>query len=227
MSTRKQGGSRSRCSSPGGSRASPASRRAPATASFLRFRRSSPVAEPVAVLVAARDEESRIGAMVAALRQQFPGAEVIVADDGSRDGTAAAAERSGAQVLRLPRRGKGQALALAEQAATGGPVLLCDADLVGDLRPLVAAGADLAIASFAEREGGGFGIVKGTARPLLPLSTGRDLHEPLSGQRSLSDAARNACFPVAAGFGCDARMTHDAARAGLAGGEGVLPLRHR
>jgi glucosyl-3-phosphoglycerate synthase len=165
--------------------------------------------------------------MVAALRQQFPEAEVIVADDGSRDGTAAAAERSGAQVLRLPRRGKGQALALAEQAATGGPVLLCDADLVGDLRPLVAAGADLAIASFAEREGGGFGIVKRTARTLLRLSTGRDLHEPLSGQRSLSDAARNACFPVAAGFGCDARMTHDAARAGLAVEEVVLPLRHR
>jgi glucosyl-3-phosphoglycerate synthase len=165
--------------------------------------------------------------MVAALRQQFPGAEVIVADDGSRDGTAAAAERSGAQVLRLPRRGKGQALALAEQAATGGPVLLCDADLVGDLRPLVAAGADLAIASFAEREGGGFGIVKRTARTMLRLSTGRDLHEPLSGQRSLSDAARNACFPVAAGFGCDARMTHDAARAGLAVEEVVLSLRHR
>jgi hypothetical protein len=118
-------------------------------------------------------------------------------------------------------------LALAEQAATGGPVLLCDADLVGDLRPLVAAGADLAIASFAEREGGGFGIVKRTARTLLRLSTGRDLHEPLSGQRSLSDAARNACFPVAAGFGCDARMTHDAARAGLAVEEVVLPLRHR
>ena len=34
-----------------------------------------------------------------ALREQFPGAEVIVADDGSRDATAALAEQAGARVL--------------------------------------------------------------------------------------------------------------------------------
>ena len=42
--------------------------------------------------------------------EQFPDAEVIVADDGSRDRTADVAEEAGAIVLRLPRRGKGQAL---------------------------------------------------------------------------------------------------------------------
>ena len=35
-------------------------------------------AEPVAVLVAARNEAERIGPTVARLREQFPGAEVIV-----------------------------------------------------------------------------------------------------------------------------------------------------
>jgi glucosyl-3-phosphoglycerate synthase len=185
------------------------------------------VAEPVAVLVAARDEERRIGATVTALREQFPHADVIVADDGSRDRTAVEAEDAGARVLRLPRRGKGQALTLGERAAAEGPLILCDADLVGDLRPLVASGADLAIASFAERQGGGFGLVKQTARMLLRVRAGRGLREPLSGQRALSEAARKACFPVAAGFGCDARMTYDAARAGLALEEVVLPLRHR
>jgi glucosyl-3-phosphoglycerate synthase len=185
------------------------------------------VAEPVAVLVAARDEESRIGATVAALREQFPGAEVIVADDGSRDRTADEAERAGARVLRLSRRGKGQALALAEQAAAAGPLVLCDADLSGDLRPLVEGRADLVIASFAEKQGGGFGLVKRTARRLLRLTTGRELHEPLSGQRAVSEEARRACFPVAGGFGCDARMTHDAVANGLELEEVVLPLRHR
>jgi hypothetical protein len=185
------------------------------------------VAEPVAVLVTARDEERRIGATVAALREQFPHADVIVADDGSRDRTAVEAEDAGARVLRLPRRGKGQALTLGERAAAEGPLILCDADLVGDLRPLVASGADLAIASFAERQGGGFGLVKQTARMLLRVRARRGLREPLSGQRALSEAARKACFPVAAGFGCDARMTYDAARAGLALEEVVLPLRHR
>ena len=53
------------------------------------------VTERLTVLVAARDEEARIGDTVAALRAAFPHAEVVVADDGSRDGTAARAPRPG------------------------------------------------------------------------------------------------------------------------------------
>ncbi len=178
-------------------------------------------------MVAARDEEGRIGATVRGLREEFPDAEMIVADDGSRDRTAVEAEAAGARVLRLPRRGKGQALALAERAAADGPLLLCDADLSGDLRPLLEGAADLAVAAFAERRGGGFGIARRTAATLLRLRTGRELREPLSGQRALSSRARLACFPVAAGFGCDARMTFDVLRAGLVVEEVELPLRHR
>ena len=186
------------------------------------------MAERLTVLVAARDEEGRIGSTVAAVRGQFPDAEVIVADDGSRDRTAAEAEAAGALVVRAARRGKGQALSLAERAAAAdGPLVLCDADLVGDLRPLLQAGSDVAVAAFAEREGGGFGILMGTARRLVRLRTGRTLREPLSGQRVLSPAARRVCFPVAAGFGCEVRMTCDALRAGLTLEEVELPLRHR
>ena len=105
------------------------------------------------ILIAARDEEARIGTTVAELRRIFPGARVLVADDGSRDGTAHVAATAGARVLRLPHRGKGQALTLAEREAPPGPVILCDADLRGDLRPLAATGADLAVARFARRRG--------------------------------------------------------------------------
>ena len=185
------------------------------------------MADRLTVLVAARDEEERIGATVAALRERFPDAEVIVADDGSRDDTVVVAEAAGARVLRLPRRGKGQALTLGERAAGPGPLLLCDADLTGDLGALLDAEADLAVAAFARRQGGGFGIVKRTAHELLRLSTGRKLREPLSGQRALSPTARRATFPVAAGFGCEVRMTHDAAAAGLSVEEVELPLGHR
>ena len=115
------------------------------------------MADPAAVLVAARDEEGTIAQTVEALREQFPAAEVIVADDGSRDATAAEAERAGARVLELPRRGKGQALTLGEQAAPPGALVLADADLVGDLGPLARNGDDLTIAAFAERRGGGLG----------------------------------------------------------------------
>ncbi|HSB40059.1 MAG TPA: glycosyltransferase [Gaiellaceae bacterium] len=185
------------------------------------------MAEPLSVLIAARDEEARIGATVEALRRSFPEAEVLVADDGSRDSTAAAAERAGARVVRLPRLGKGQALTLAEREAPPGRLLLCDADLDGDLAPLLEDGADLTIAAFAERQGGGLGIAKGTARALVRALGGVEAREPLSGQRAVSPAARETCFPLAPGFGCEVRMTIDAARAGLRVEERELPLRHR
>lgn len=185
------------------------------------------MADLAAVLVAARDEEAAIARTVETLGAEFPGVEVIVADDGSRDGTAAAAEHAGARVLRLPARGKGQALTLAERVAPDGRLLLVDADLDGDVARLAAADGDLAIAAFAERQGGGFGIAKRAGRTLVRALSGFAPREPLSGQRALSEAARNACFPLAAGFGCEVRMTIDAVRAGLRVSELELPLRHR
>jgi hypothetical protein len=182
---------------------------------------------PVAILVAARDEEDGIGATVTALREAFPESEVVVADDGSRDATADVAEAAGATVVRLRARGKGQALSAAERAAPPGPLLLCDADLVGDLRSLVSADADVAVARFAERQGGGFGIAKQAARALIRLRSGYQAGEPLSGQRALSTAARARCFPLAPGFGCEARMTIDAVRADLRVLEVEVPLAHR
>jgi hypothetical protein len=185
------------------------------------------VDEPLTILVAARDEEQGIAGTVSALRRSFPGAEVIVADDGSCDRTADAAEEAGAIVLRLPRRGKGQALSAAERAAPPGRLVLCDADLAGDLTRLANGSGDLNVAAFAERVGGGFGIAKRVARELIELLSGVRAREPLSGQRALSASARAACFPVAAGFGCEVRMTIDAARAGLDVRELELPLQHR
>ena len=187
------------------------------------------MADPVAILVAARDEEERIAATVAALRGRFPEADVIVADDGSRDRTADAAEEAGAVVLRLARRGKGQALSAAERAAPPGAVLLCDADLDGDVRPLADAAPEdgIAVARFAERVGGGFGIAKAAAAALILLRTGFEAEEPLSGQRLVTPRARQAVFPLAPGFGCETRMTIDAVEAGLPVVEVELPLAHR
>jgi len=185
------------------------------------------VTDLLTILVAARDEETRVGATVESLRSRFPGSEVVVADDGSRDRTAAVAAAAGARVIPLGRRGKGQALTLAERELDPGPLLLCDADLVGDVRALTVTDADLAIAVFAAREGGGFGIAKRAARLLIAARSGFTPREPLSGQRYLSQRARAAVFPVAVGFGVETRMTIDAARSGLRIEEVELDLEHR
>jgi hypothetical protein len=188
------------------------------------------VADPLTILVAARDEAGAIGGTVRALREQFPAAEVIVADDGSRDATAARAEAAGAIVLRLPRRGKGQALSAAERAASPGPLLLVDADVRGDFGRLVPSSTlfqGIRVAAFTTKVGGGFGIAKRTARMLIRLRCGFEAGEPLSGQRALSPAARAAVFPLAPGFGAETRMTIDAVRAGTGVEEVELDLAHR
>ena len=112
------------------------------------------MSDRLSVLVAARDEEDRIGETVETLRGTSRPRRSWSRDDGSRDRTAAVAEAAGARVIRLARRGKGQALTLAEKQLEPGPLLLCDADLRGDLRGLAAADADLAIAVFSVSEGG-------------------------------------------------------------------------
>jgi hypothetical protein len=185
------------------------------------------VDDGLTVLVAARDEVDRIAATVETLRRDFPGADVIVVDGASRDGTAERAEEAGAVVIRLERTGKGEALSAGERVAAPGPLLLCDADLSGSLTRLAEDSSDLVVAAFTRRTGGGFGIAKRVAAELISLRTGFRAREPLSGQRHVSERARAACFPLAPGFGCEVRMTIDAVRAGLTVKELELDLEHR
>jgi hypothetical protein len=188
---------------------------------------SDGAAPVVTILMAARNEAERIAGTIAALHSGFPGAEILVVDGASQDATAERAEEAGAVVIRLGRRGKGEALSAGERAASPGPLLLVDADVRGDLRPLAEGDADLAVAAFTRRVGGGFGLAKAVGRALIRMSTGRASREPLSGQRFVSERARAAVFPLAPGFGCEVRMTIDALRAGLRVEEVELDLDHR
>jgi hypothetical protein len=183
--------------------------------------------DDLTVLIAARNEEERIGRTIEALRAELGAVEIIVVDGASTDRTAAAAEAAGAVVMRLGRRGKGEALSAGERTAPPGPLLLCDADLEGSVARLAEPGADLRIATFTRRVGGGLGIAKRVARELIRLRTGFEAAEPLSGQRRVGERARAACFPLAPGFGCEVRMTIDALRAGLEVAEVELDVGHR
>ena len=198
---------------------------------------SDPLAR-IAVVIAAHDEADRIGATVAAVREAFPGAAVIVADDGSTDGTAAVAQAAGAQVARLERRtGKGGAASRgAELALAGEPelILLCDADLAASaarLRPLLDAvagdEADLAVAVFARKVGGGFGVAVGFAHWAIHNLTGLDLRAPISGQRAMRADVLRAVTPFAPRFGMEIGMTVDAIRAGYRVAEIEVDLEHR
>jgi hypothetical protein len=113
-------------------------------------------------------------------------------------------------------------------------VLLCDGDLgtsAGQLARLVEAidsgAADLAVAGFARRVGGGFGLALGFARRAIRRLTGLELAAPISGQRAMRPEVLDAVLPFAPGFGMEIGMTVDVARAGLIVREIELPLTHR
>ena len=57
--------------------------------------------------------------------RRVPDAEIFVADDGSRDGTATAAAAAGASVVQLSRLGKGQGTDASERDLPAGPLLVC------------------------------------------------------------------------------------------------------
>jgi glycosyltransferase involved in cell wall biosynthesis len=192
----------------------------------------------LAVIVTARNEADRLGATLRALREVFPGAELWVADDASEDATAHVALQEGARLVSAPRRlGKGGAATLAAEAllSESDPrVLLADADLgesAAQLQLLVDAvqgeSADLAIATFAKRVGGGFGIAVGSARKAIEATTGRTMTAPISGQRAMRAGVLSQLLPFSAGFGMETGMTIDALRAGLRVEEVQLDLEHR
>ena len=84
----------------------------------------------VSFVIAAFNEEPTVGRVVEGVRAHTRGlAEVIVVDDGSTDGTAAAAGRGGARVIRLARNmGKGEALRAGIREAVGDVLMFIDAD---------------------------------------------------------------------------------------------------
>ena len=97
--------------------------------------RSGPVAGTVAVVVPARDEERRIGPLLAALTVDPQVGEVVVVDDESSDGTAALAAAAGARVVAgrpLPAGWVGKPWALQQglEAVDADWIVTLDADVV-------------------------------------------------------------------------------------------------
>jgi glycosyltransferase involved in cell wall biosynthesis len=111
----------------------------------------------VSAIVPARNEAPCIAAVVHALRalRQADGTplllEVVVADNGSNDGTGTIAAQAGALVIQVPQPGYGQACWTAVQACRGNALLFVDGDGAADasdaqaLLTTLTQGADLVI----------------------------------------------------------------------------------
>ena len=131
-----------------------------AAAAFAPRRRAAAGEVPahISIVICAHNEAACIGEKVASVRAaltQWTGeAELLVADDGSADDTAARAEAAGAQVIRCPRGGKAAALNRVLPMARGDVVVMTDADPLFDARTLpalLAPFADPAVGAVAGR----------------------------------------------------------------------------
>jgi hypothetical protein len=202
--------------------------------------------DDVAVVIPARNEADRIQATVTAALGLPAVALVIVVDDGSKDATAATAQRTGAVVMRHARnRGKGSALETGAEAVAlldqrehrdrPRHLLFLDADLgrtaaqAGPLtEPVLAGTADMTIAVFATTvKLGGHGLVVGLSGAGIRRATGWQPAQPLNGQRCLTRAAFEAARPLARGWGVETAMTIDLLRQGLRITEVEVDLAHR
>jgi hypothetical protein len=202
--------------------------------------------DEVAVVIPARNEADRIQATVTAALGLPDVALVIVVDDGSKDGTAAAARHAGAVVTRHARnRGKGAAMETGAEAAglmdqrehrdRPRHLLFLDADLAGTaalagplIDPVLAGRADMTIAVFAATvKLGGHGLVVGLSGAGIRRATGWQPAQPLNGQRCLTRAAFEAARPLAHGWGVETGLTIDLLRKGMRVTEVEVELAHR
>ena len=130
-------------------------------------------APKVSAIIPARNEALCIGAVVRdllALQDQSGRPlllEVVVANNGSHDATAAIARTAGARVVEVPQPGYGQACWAGAQASHGDILLFVDGDGAADaadaaaLVAAIVAGADLAV---GVRHGPDRGAMTGTQR---------------------------------------------------------------
>ncbi len=197
---------------------------------------------PIVAIVTAYNEGPRLAGSIAALREAFPGVRIVVADDHSTDETPQIAQDAGVELVRAPRNiGKGGVATMAAERVLSLALLddppifvLCDGDLADSARELPALVAavrrdecDLAVAVFATRVGGGFGLAVGYAHAAIKRLTGLDLKAPISGQRAMRAEVLPVVVPFAPRFGMEIGMTVDAHRAGFRIGEVPLDLHHR
>ncbi len=97
----------------------------------------------ISVIIPTLNEAQSLPTLLAGLQRQVDLAECIVADGGSRDGTAALARRSGARVVRC-RRGRGAQLDAGAREASGDVLLFLHADSIVPAGALARIGEILA-----------------------------------------------------------------------------------
>jgi glycosyltransferase involved in cell wall biosynthesis len=193
----------------------------------------------LAVLIPCLNEEKGITSVVSEYRLAFPGARILVVDNGSTDGTASAARAAGADVVQETRRGKARAVATALSLIDEDLVLMVDGDGTYPaegarlLFPLCEQGADMATglrtpgadrpAAFRRFHRGGSALFHGAMRFVFGYAPG-DL---FSGLRLFSRRFYKNVPILFRGFELETELTIQAVEKGFRVAEAAVPFRER
>jgi glycosyltransferase involved in cell wall biosynthesis len=194
----------------------------------------------VAVVIPTLNEAEAIGRVVAELPRDLA-TEIIVADSGSRDGTAEVARAAGARVVALTERGYGRACAAGAAAAGEGceVIAFLDGDGAdrGDLLerivgPLLSGTHDFVIASRTrgERDPGSMSWHQVLAGHLAGFGMGalyRVRYSDMCAYRAIGRDALRRLEMTEMTYGWNIEMQMKAARAGLRILEVPMPYRCR
>jgi len=148
----------------------------------------------ISVILPAKNEAEGLRQTLPVLRACFPGAEIIVVDDGSTDATALVATAHGARALASPySMGNGAAIKRGARAATGDTLVFMDADgqhdprLIQSLLDKLDAGFDMAVG--ARDASGQANVGRGAANAfynrLASWMTGHHVADLTSGFRAV------------------------------------------
>ncbi len=184
---------------------------------------------PAAVVIPAYDAAGTLPGVLERLRRAAPMAQAIVVDDGSTDGTAEAAERGGASVVRQKGNlGKGRALAagIAEARSRGVRfVVTMDADaqhppesVPALLEPLEGDRADVVVGA-RRRDAGGMPwprrFTNRLSSALVSRATGLPVQDSQSGFRAFTRRVAEVVRPTGARYEFETEFLFLAAQAGF------------
>jgi len=146
----------------------------------------------LSIVIPAKNESASIGAVVAAAREAYPDAEIIVVDDGSTDTTGEVARSAGATLLKHPESlGNGAAVKAGARIARGDIIAFMDGDGQHDpkeLAPLLKKledGYDMAIGARHSGSHANIGrlFANGIYNGVASLLAGRSIPDLTSGFR--------------------------------------------
>jgi glycosyltransferase involved in cell wall biosynthesis len=173
--------------------------------------------DSLSIIIPTKNESKAIGDVVATARQAYPGAEIIVVDDGSDDDTGAIAAQNGATVVTHPESlGNGAAVKSGARAASGSILAFMDGDGQHDAREfekLLAKLADGYKMVVGARNAGSHANVgrffaNGLYNELASLVSGRRIADLTSGFRVVrADLFRQFLYLLPNGFSYPTTIT--------------------